>query len=104
MVRSATAAAGARAVAGQAPVWRISFGKLLERLRPLWLVLEWGAAVLEEWPKQELTKRFHEQARRSLTPRRRARSCPRAVRQPVSSWPRRLRNESWTGSATFKTI
>jgi hypothetical protein len=83
-------------------VLRVSFVKLLELLRPLWLVLALGADVLEEWQKEELTRRLYEQARRCLTPERRGRSCPRAVRQPVSRWPRLLENESWTGPVTMK--
>jgi hypothetical protein len=95
------AAERAEVAHGQLPALRISFLKLLELLRPLWLVLELGDDLLEPWQKKELTERFHEQARRCVTPRRRARSCRRAVRQPVSGWPRLLQNESWTGSATF---
>lgn len=94
----------AQAANGQVPVLRISFLKLLELMRPLWLVLELGEDLLEEWQKKKLTERFHEQARGCLTPRRRARSCPRAVRQPVSSWPRLIKNQSWSGSASFKII
>jgi hypothetical protein len=98
------AAERAQAAAGQVPVLRISFLKLLALMRPLWLVLALGDDLLEEWQKQELTERFHNQARRCLTPRRRARSCPRAVRQPVGKWPRLRRNESWSGAPTYKII
>lgn len=94
----------AEAANGQVPVLRISFLKLLELLRPLWLVLELGDDLLEEWQKQELTERFQRQARGCLTPRKRARSCPRAVRQPSGKWPRLLQNQSWTGEASFKVI
>lgn len=96
------AAERARAAHGQLPALRISFLKLLELLRPLWLMLALGEEVLEEWQKRELTERFHELARQCVTPRRRKRSCPRAVRQPVSSWPRLLKNQSWNGPVTFK--
>ena len=91
----------AHAAHGELPALRISFVKLLELLRPLWLVLALGEDLLAEWQKRELTKRFHKLARQYVTPRRRARCCPRAVRQPVSGWPRLLKNESWTGAATF---
>lgn len=89
---------------GQVPVLHVSFVKLLELMRPLWLVLELGDDLLEEWQKEELTKRFHEQARRCLTGPKRRRSCPRAVRQPVTGWPRLLKNQSWTAPATFNFI
>ena len=63
-----------RAAAGQVPVLRVSFIKLLELMRPLWLVLALGEDLLAEWQKQQLTERFYEQARSCLTPTRRARS------------------------------
>jgi len=94
----------AEAANGQVPVLRISFLKLLELMRPLWLVLELGEDLLEEWQKKELTERFQKQARGCLTPRKRARSCPRAVRQPIGKWPRLIKNQSWTGSPSFKVI
>jgi hypothetical protein len=90
-----------RAAAGQVPVLRVSFGKLLELLRPLWLTLALGDDILEEWQKQELTERFYRKAGTYLTPKRRARSCPRKVRQPVSGWPRLMKNEYCKGPVTF---
>jgi len=102
LAASLLAAERARAANGEVEVLRVSFVKLLELLRPLWLVLALGADVLEEWQKEELSRRMYEQARRCLTPERRARSCPRAVRQPVSRWPRLMENESWTGPVTIK--
>jgi hypothetical protein len=83
-----------RAAAGKVPVLRVSFIKLLELMRPLWLVFSLGDDLLEDWQKRALTERFYTQARRCLSPKRRKRSCPRAVRQPVSSWPRLLKNIS----------
>lgn len=93
-----------RAAAGVVPVLRVSFIKLLELLRPLWLVLALGDDLLEEWQKDKLTERVYEQARSSLSPPRRQRSCPRKVRQPVSSWPRLLENEYSTEPITFKYV
>ena len=43
----------------------------------------------------EVSARFLKEARRCVTPKRRARSCPRAVRQPIRKWPRLLRNKYW---------
>ena len=93
-----------RAAAGQVPVLRVSFSKLLELIRPLWLTLALADDVLEEWQKQELTQRFYRKAGMYVTPKRRARSCPRKVRQPVSGWPRLMRNEYGEGPATFSFI
>ena len=92
----------ARAAAGQTPVLRVSFIKTLELMRPLWLTLALGGDLLSPLQKQQLTQRFLERARQYVTPRRkRPRSCPRAVRRPVSGWPRLQRNQSWEGPIHF---
>lgn len=93
-----------RAAAGQVPVLRVSFVKLLELMRPLWLVFALGGDLLKEQQKQQLTDRFYEQARRYLTQKRRARSCPRAVRQPVGGWPRLCKNLSWDNPINFRLV
>ncbi len=93
----------ARAAAGTTPVLRVSFVKTLELMRPLWLTLALGGDLLSTRQKQQLTARFLERAGRYVTRRRkRPRSCPRAVRQPVSRWPRLRRNQSWEGPVRFK--
>jgi len=93
-----------RAAAGQVPVLRVSFLKLLELLRPLWLVLALGDDLLSARQKEQLTERFYEQARTCLTPKRRLRSCPRKIRQPVSGWPRLLKNKYGEGPVTFDFV
>ena len=92
----------ARAAAGEVPVLHVSFIKTLELMRTLWLTLALGDDLLSARQKQQLTERFLERAGRYVTPRRlRPRSCPRAVRQPVSGWPRLRRNQSWEGPIQF---
>lgn len=87
------------------PVLRVSFVKTLELMRPLWLTLALGGDLLSARQKQRLTERFLERAGRLVTRRRpRPRSCPRAVRQPVSGWPRLRRNQSWEGPVQFKLL
>jgi hypothetical protein len=95
----------ARAAAGETPVLRVSFLKTLELMRPLWLTLALGGDLLSARQKQQLTERFLERARRYVTPRRkRSRSCPRAVRRPVSRWPRLQQNQSWEGPVHFTLL
>jgi hypothetical protein len=94
----------ARAASGQVPVLRVSFVKVLELLRPLWLTLALGEDLLSEGQKDQLVRRFYEQMRRCVSAPRRSRSCPRAVRQPVSGWPRLLRNESVEGPLHFQLL
>lgn len=91
-----------RAAAGQAPVLRVSFMKILELMRPLWLVFALGPDLLSRGQKQQLTERFLRHARRYLVAPRRSRSCPRAVRQPIGGWPRLLKNESHEGPLHFQ--
>ena len=95
----------ARAAAGEVPVLRVSFVKTLELMRPLWLTLALGGDLLSARQKQQLTERFLERAGRYVTEqRKRPRSCPRAVRQPVSGWPRLRRNQSWDGPVRFTLL
>jgi hypothetical protein len=93
-----------RAAAGQVPVLRVSFIKVLELLRPLWLLLELGADLLSARQKKLLVERFYEQMRQCLVGKKRSRSCKRAVRQPVTSWPRLRETESVEGPIHFKLI
>jgi len=95
----------ASAAGGQTPVLRVSFIKTLELMRPLWLTLALGGDLLSPRQKQQLTERFLERAGRYVTrPRKHPRSCPRAVRRPVSRWPRLLQNQSRQGPVRFKLL
>ena len=82
----------ARAAKGTAPVLRVSFGKLLDLLRPLWVVLSLGGDLLNDRQQRALTQRVLEEVSKCQTPKRRTRSCPREVRQPIGQWPRLKRN------------
>ena len=69
------------------------------------VVLALGGDLLSARQQQQLTERFLERAGRYVTRRRkRPRSCPRAVRQPVSGWPRLLQNQSWEGPVHFQVL
>jgi Transposase DDE domain len=98
------AAERARAAAGQVPVLRVSFVKVLELLQPLWLTLELGEDLLSERQKNQLVRRFYRHMGRCVSAKRRSRSCPRAVRQPVTGWPRLQRNESVEGPMHFQLL
>ena len=81
-----------RAAKGLVPVLRVSFAKLLDLLRPLWVVLSLGADLLSDRLQCALTQRVLDEAAKCLTPKRRTRSCPREVRQPIGQWPRLKEN------------
>lgn len=76
---------------------RVSFIKTWETLEPLWLTLLLGADILSEAQKQALCERFYGLAARRVMPKKRSRSCPRAMRQPVQPWPRKRKQRSVEG-------
>ena len=84
----------ARAANGEIPPLRISFGQLLNIVRGMWLVLGPFDDIFTDRQKTRVVRRGRALMRRSLTGPRRPRTCPRAVRQPVTRWPRLMKPES----------
>lgn len=76
---------------------RVSFIKTWETLEPLWLTLLLGADILSDAQKQALCERFYELAARRVMAKKRSRSCPRAMRQPIQPWPRKRNQKSVQG-------
>jgi hypothetical protein len=93
-----------RAAEGTVPALRISFAKMLPMVEAMWFTLDVAAPVLTEAQKQFILAQMYERMQRHLTPKRRARSCPRAVRQPVTGWPRLRRNTSVEGPFEFTVV
>jgi hypothetical protein len=83
---------------------RISFIKTWETLEPLWLTLLLGADILTEDQKQELCDRFYTLASRRVMAKKRCRSCPRVMRQPVQPWPRKKNQKSFEGSLRVSVL
>lgn len=92
------------ASAGEVPVLRISFLKTLEAMRGLWHFLEVTEGLLDERGVRLAVQRTLRMIAERALPKRRLRSCPRAVRQPVSSWPRLLKNSSVKGAPEYKLL
>ena len=94
----------ARAAAGQLPALEVSFLKCLELLRPLWLLCALAGTVLtpKQWQAVEAVFYRHIQACRK--PKRRHRSCTRAVRQPVKGWPRLLKPKYACGPWKYSIV
>ena len=90
------------AVVGDVPVLRISFLKTLEAMRGLWQFLEVTEGLLDERGVRLAVRRTLQLIAERALPKRRQRSCPRAVRQPVSSWPRLVKNTSIKGPPEYK--
>jgi len=82
----------------------ISFHKTLEGLRALWAILAVADGLLDDQTAQELYLRVRESIIRQATPPRRKRTSPRKIRQPVSSWPRLITNDSRQGDYEFEII
>lgn len=83
-----------QAADGDVPVLRVSFARVLRVTHAMWLAVDLGEGVLTEQQIQVILDRGYERMRKYLTPARRSRSCPRAVRQPVTGWPRLLKTDS----------
>jgi hypothetical protein len=79
---------------GEVGVLRISFMKTLQIVQSLWRFLEVSADLLTSAQLRLVVRRSLKQIADMAIPKRRQRSCPRALRQPVSSWPRLRKNTS----------
>lgn len=84
----------ARAATRQIPALRVSFGQMLTVVRGMWLVLGPFDDIFSDQQKTRVVRRGRTLMRRSLLAPRRPRTCPRAVRQPVTRWPRLMKPES----------
>jgi DDE family transposase len=84
----------ARVATGHIPALRVSFGQVLNIVRGMWLFLGPFDDVFTDQQKTRVVRRGRTLIRRSVLAPRRPRTCPRAVRQPVTRWPRLLRPES----------
>jgi Transposase DDE domain len=105
LVSALLAAERLRAAGDQIPVLRVSFMKILELcVKPMWLALELGDGLLTDHQLQRMMTRGYARMRRYLTPPRRARTCPRAVRQPIQAWPRLLQTRSIEGAMHFQLV
>jgi hypothetical protein len=90
------------AAVGEVQVLRISFLKTLEAVRGLWRFLEVSEGILTPDQARKVVRRTMRQIAEMAIPKRRQRSCPRALRQPVSSWPRLLKNSYQQGTVQCK--
>ena len=89
------------ATTGEVGVLRISFLKTLQVVQGLWQFLEVSADLLSPEGVRLVVRRALRRIADMAIPKRRHRSCPRALRQPVSSWPRLRRNTSRKGPVEY---
>jgi hypothetical protein len=87
----------------QVPPQRISFLKILLLTQQLWQSFAWGRRTRTARQTRAILDDFFDSVKMlAVLPPRRARSCPRAVRQPVSSWPRKLAQPSHLGPVSIR--
>jgi hypothetical protein len=86
---------------GDVGVLRISFLKTLQVVQGLWQFLELSADLLGPEQVRLVVSRALRQIADMAIAKRRARSCPRALRQPVSSWPRLRKNTYRKGAVAY---
>jgi hypothetical protein len=89
------------AALGEVGVLRISFLKTLQTVQGLWEFLEVSADLLGPVKVRLLVRRALRRVAEMAIPKRRCRSCPRALRQPVSSWPRLRKNHYRRGALDY---
>ena len=82
-------------------VLRISFIKTLQVVQGLWQFLEISADLLSPAQVRLVVRRSLQRIADRAIPKRRQRSCPRALRQPVSSWPRLRKNTYRKGTVQY---
>ena len=83
---------------------RISLRICLEQTQALWLVLSAAQGLMDAAAQLELVRRMRAQiAAGALSPRR-ARSCERKVRQPVTKWPRMISPISVSSPVAYEVI
>ena len=86
---------------GDVGVLRISFLKTFALVRGLWQFLEVSADLLSPQKVRLVVRRTLRLIAEAAIPKRRQRSCPRALRQPVSSWPRLRKNTYENGPIEY---
>jgi hypothetical protein len=87
------------------PVRRVSFFKLMLATRKLWHAYEMAGTDLPAHLHARFWKQFVEDVQyTAILPKRRARSCARALRQPVSKWARKMDQPSYTGEVTLEVV
>ena len=95
---------GAEGAGNEHPPLQISFIHTLHLCRSFWTITAAFKDILPASCVPLMFQRVLDLLRQQRSQPRRARSCPRALRQPVSNWPRLRKNVSSTRPFEFKVI
>lgn len=91
------------ATRGEAPTLRVSFAKTLRHMQAIFLMAALGGGIFSRRQFKAVVAKARSNILHQLTKPRRKRSCQRAVRQPVSKWPRLMRKKYAHGD-TFAIV
>lgn len=86
------------------PTLRISFRKTQRLVQAFWTLVQIGGDLFSEAKIKAIGQRVMEHLEKLLTPPRRKRSCPRAVRQPIRKWPRLQKTSQAKGEILHEVI
>ena len=86
------------------PVRQVPFGQVLTIVRGLWLAFSAFDDLIPPALKAQMVDRAYTRMRDTLTRPRPGRAAPRAVRQPVSGWPRLLTPRTETAPVALVLI
>jgi hypothetical protein len=89
---------------GEVAALRISFRETVRLVRAVWTWLIVGEGLFTKRQRRTGIRRLIKQLSQQVNPERRARSCPRGLRQPVSSWPRVIRRRETHGEFQYEVI
>ena len=91
------------AEAAGAAALRVSFGHTLAALQPLWMLLSVGGDLLSASQRRAFVARvLRPLTGQLLPPKRRARGCPRTIRQPIKGWPRTTNTHAHKGDWQYE--
>ena len=85
-------------------VLRISFIKVLAFTRGLELFVASSQGIINDLQLNRVVAEAMRRLACCVTPPRRSRNCPRAVRQPIHAWKRKLRNQSHEGPTAYRVV
>lgn len=89
----------------EAPTQRVSLRKILLATRALWTAFELGCDFLTKKQKDLMIQRYFQRLyKTAILPQKRSRHCPRAIRQPVSGWPRLLERTQSSGAISITIV
>ena len=89
---------------GELPTLRISFRYMLTQVRSLWVLVAAAADELTSGQLERIVARVLQRIAEYPLPKRRARTCPRAVRQPIGKWPRLIHNSQEIGPCQYQIL